>query len=185
MEEWRDIKGYEGKYQVSNLGRVRSLNYRGNTNKEHILKATMTRQGYLRIQLSKNGKSKSKFVHRLVAETFIPNIKNKPQINHKDGNKINNNVKNLEWCTCSENVKHAFDNGLKKPTKYYEGKHAYHKMKKVKCITTNKIFNSIREASKYYNCDENKIGMVCRGQRKSCGKTPNGEKLKWIYIEEE
>lgn len=109
IEIWKDIKGYEGKYQISNLGNVRSL-----YDENQICKTPRTkmlrlceRNGYCTIVLSMKGKRKSFQVHRLVAETFIPNTKNKPFINHIDENRKNNNVNNLEWCTQLENVKHS------------------------------------------------------------------------------
>lgn len=113
-EEWRDIQDYEGLYQVSNFGRVRSLGLRNkNANNERIklLKPGVTGIGYNMITLC-NGKLKQKLVHRLVAQAFIPNTKNYPIINHIDGNKLNNKVNNLEWCTQKQNIQHSFKNGL-------------------------------------------------------------------------
>ena len=109
METWKDIEDFEGKYQVSNFGRVRN-------SRNQIMKQAKHYKGYLIIQLYKHGKPKTKAIHRLVANAFINNPKNKPQINHKDGNKQNNNVSNLEWCTQSENNLHAYKTGLKKIT---------------------------------------------------------------------
>ena len=97
-EEWRDIKGYEGRYQVSNLGRVKSLNYR-HTNKEKILSNTTNTKDYLTVSLYKNGKIKTYYIHKLVAAHFIPNPDNYKEVNHKDENKSNNCVSNLEWCS--------------------------------------------------------------------------------------
>lgn len=101
-EIWKDIPGYEGKYEVSNLGNVRSLNY-NHTGEIKLLKQGTNKKGYKLVNLCKNGKQKCYLIHRLVAMTFIPNPNNLPIINHKDENKVNNNVKNLEWCTIAYN----------------------------------------------------------------------------------
>lgn len=104
-EEWRDIKGYEGIYQVSNLGNIKSLpryDYRGHLRKEKHLKKK-EHQGYLFTKLYKNGIYKMKPVHRLVAQAFIPNPENYPEVNHKDENPSNPRMDNLEWCTSKYN----------------------------------------------------------------------------------
>lgn len=106
MEEWKDIIDYEGMYQVSSEGRVKSLKY----GKERILKPASETGGYLQITLLKNGKSKHYRIHRLVANAFIPNIENKPEINHIDEDKTNNNVMNLEWSTREENCNYGTHN---------------------------------------------------------------------------
>ena len=117
-EEWKDIKNYEGLYQVSNLGNVKSLERNKSNGKglvkidEKILTQNITNWGYCKVALYKNGARKYYKVHRLVAEAFIPNPNNKEQINHIDGNKLNNNVNNLEWNTRIENMNHARINGL-------------------------------------------------------------------------
>lgn len=120
MEEiWKDIKSYEGLYQVSNLGRIKSLkkirrNGKGFYVQEEKLKTLQLwkEEGYYSIVLYKNDGGRTYHIHRLVAQAFIPNPENLPQVNHKDGNKSNNSVENLEWVTCSENVKHAYKKHL-------------------------------------------------------------------------
>lgn len=105
-EIYRDIIGYEGLYQISNFGNVKSLERitsDGRRIKERFLNFTNTKDGYFRVILCKNKISKAFLVHRLVAQAFIPNTNNLPQINHKDENHINNNVNNLEWCTAKYN----------------------------------------------------------------------------------
>lgn len=116
-EIWKDISGYEGLYQISNFGRVKSLAKhcgfgKGYTTKEIILKPHL-RLGYISYTLYKNDIPKAIGAHRLVAIAFIPNPENKPQVNHINGIKTDNSIKNLEWVTNSENVKHAFNTGLK------------------------------------------------------------------------
>lgn len=111
-EEWRKIEGADERYEVSNTGKVRSTNY-NKTGKTKELKQKIDKYGYCVVTLHINGKQKYPSVHRLVAKAFIPNPNNLPQVNHKDTDKKNNNVSNLEWCTCSGNIKHAFDSGLK------------------------------------------------------------------------
>lgn len=111
--EWKAIPGYEGKYEVSDKGEVRSLNYRG-TNRSQVLKPLTSGKGYLMVGLCKNGKMHWEKIHRLVASLFIPNPGNKPQVNHLDGVKTNNVASNLEWVTGGENQVHAYRTGLKK-----------------------------------------------------------------------
>ena len=124
--EWRSVIGYEGYYDVSNFGDVRSVSrtVSRDTTGDYwkvgaILKASVTPKGYLRIQLTKDCSSRSYMVHRLVAEVFIENKENKPEVNHVDGNKKNNHVVNLEWVTSSENLQHAYETQLKDPAVKY------------------------------------------------------------------
>lgn len=114
IELWRDIKDYEELYQVSSLGRVKSLERKSDVDgrliKSKILKTGLNNPGYKFIVLRKNGISENKMIHRLVAEAFLNNPLD--CVNHIDGNKQNNKVTNLEWCTYSDNRKHAYDKGL-------------------------------------------------------------------------
>ena len=120
MVEWRPIKDYEGLYEISNTGLVKALEKRVDSGKchrtwnSHIKRFGVDAKGYLRVSLSKEGVNKTYKVHRLVATAFIPNPLQLPCVNHIDGNKTNNHVSNLEWCTHSENLKHAFKTGLKR-----------------------------------------------------------------------
>ena len=103
-EVWKDIKGYEGLYQISNLGRVKRVTT------GRILKGGKDKDGYLMVKLYKNNIRSNKKIHRLVAEAFIPNPENKPQVNHADENKTNNSLDNLEWMTAKENINHGTHN---------------------------------------------------------------------------
>ena len=149
MEIWRDIKGYEGIYQISNKGRVKSLNYR-RTGKEKILKPGKTKPGYLCISLYKKGeKCKCFSIHRLVAQAFLPNPDNLPIVNHKDENKLNNNVENLEWCNSEYNLNYGNRN---ERVNIARKKHR----KKIVCVESNEIFNGSKDIfDKIINCCEN------------------------------
>lgn len=143
-EEWRDVKGFEGIYQVSNLGNVRSLSRldaRGHSIKGKMLSTNVPiKAGYPCVNL-KNGKHKRLAVpiHRLVAENFIPNNDDLPQVNHIDGNKMNNSVDNLEWVSCSDNIRHAVMNNLM-PNHYY----AYNGETNPRCKLTDNQISEIR-----------------------------------------
>lgn len=125
MEEiWKDVVGYEGLYQVSNFGKVKSLNYkRLGVQRDMTLRDTSV--GYFMVLLRKNGKGASKYVHRLVADAFLDNPEDKKCVNHKDGDKHNNLAENLEWVTYKENTVHAVCTGLRKSsTKFGELTHS-------------------------------------------------------------
>lgn len=153
MEIWKDIKGYEGYYQVSNLGRVKSLNtrlkyrYGYRTRKGRILKPSISHKGYFKITLSKNNKSRNATIHRTVAQAFIPNPENKPCTNHKNGIKTDNRVENLEWCTISENTQHAYDTGLKVTSEKLKEINRIRVSKRVINIRSGKCYRSLKEAS--------------------------------------
>jgi len=151
-EEWIGINGFSGRYLISSHGRIKSL--RDN----RIMKPLKTTTGYYQIQFSENGIRSQFRIHRLVADAFISNPNNKPEINHKDGNKLNNAASNLEWCTKSENAKHAYDSGLNG------------RMRPIVCLNLNgdvvKKYKSAREAEEDGYANQ-LIAKCCLGQRKS------------------
>ena len=189
-EIWKDIKGYEGLYQVSNFGRVKSLErYRENHSKlqkvEEKIKATRKdSQGYLLIDLYKDNKQKTVRVHRLVAEAFIPNEDGKQTVNHRDGNKENNKVSNLEWATFKEQNHHFYKKNLKSPKNIEKAVKAMNRAtsKKTRCINTGVVYESASEAGRKLGIHASSIMRCCRGESKSAGKHENGEPLKWEYV---
>ena len=160
MECWETINEYEGLYEISNLGRIRNIRYK------NILKPGNHRDGYLKICLSKNNSKRTFQVHRLVALAFLPKVNGKKYVNHKDGNKKNNNVNNLEWCTRSENQKHAYKLGLQVPLKGECLKHS-----KLTEVDIYKIFElSKRGVEQYnlaemFNVNQSTISRVLNGRR--------------------
>ena len=167
MEVWKDVVGYEGKYQVSNTGKVKSLRMWSSVQKryisrERILKQYESRCGYLQIGLKTEGNRKLGLVHRLVAEAFIPNVENKREVNHINGIKTDNRVENLEWNTSQQNTIHAYRNGLEKPRC----------TSVIQCDLQGKSlkeWESIRSASKELNIEERNISACCRGKRNKAG----------------
>lgn len=149
METWKPVIGYEGIYEISNTGLVKSLSRnkhcghemsKPQITKERILTIRTDRLGYTRVKLSKNGVSKLLYLHRLIAKAFIENPKSSKEVNHIDGDKSNNEISNLEWCTRSENLKHAFKNGLKRAKKGEENNKAKLNVTEVKEI--RKLYNT-------------------------------------------
>lgn len=131
-EIWKDVAGFEGLYQVSNFGRVRSMDRRVRTKGNYTRKVNGVvlkncfDGNYFHVILNNKGKGKVFLVHRIVAEAFIENRYGLPQVNHKDGNKLNNKVTNLEWCTAKDNLMHAFSTGLATPQiTHYRGVKAF------------------------------------------------------------
>ena len=170
MEEiWLPIKGYEGFYEISNKGRVKSLPRNGTIKKPKILALSNDCDGYKIITLNKKGVAKTEKVHRLVGIAFIPNPMDKPQINHIDGDKTNNLVANLEWCTPTENNRHR--------CRVLNYKNVPHHCKKVRCIETGKVYESIKAAAREKNGSSSNLknAITKRGQQRFAG-------LHWEFV---
>lgn len=175
-EEWRYIPDFEGYYQASNLGRIKSIDRvvpdgKGGERrvKERILSQFENEEEYLLVRFGRTNtrNSSCQLVSRMVAASFIPNPLNKRTVNHKKGNKKDNRAIELEWNTNQENNIHAFrELGRRSGTFGKTGKKC-HSSKPVKCLNDKKIFVSIRDAAKYYGIDYAGIGMVCVGKQKS------------------
>lgn len=162
-EIWKDVVGYEGIYKVSNFGKVLSISYR---NKEYskIRLNQIDNYGYSVIDLFLCKKRRNVKVHRLVAIAFIPNPENKPQVNHKDGNKLNNHVFNLEWCTDSENNIHAYKIGLKFMSCDLKIKIAKIKSKKIINNKTGIIYDSLTDACKKEKISQSYLWKILKGK---------------------
>ena len=181
-EIWKDASGYEGLYQVSNRGRVRSIERRSFIGRKcggRMMKPGYNSRGYLVVSLHKNGKKKTKSVHRIVAETFLPNPNGLPQVNHRDEIKGNNNVENLEWCDAKYNINYGMR--IEKLSK---------KVRAVNVETAEVItFNSTREAGRKGYRSSN-VSMACKGAFKTKagtliggdGRTYKG--YRWSYDDE-
>lgn len=182
-EIWKDIAGFEGHYQVSNFGRIKSCDrilphkIHGTWHiKERILKPHWNGAGRTNYQVVHlhvgNGRMRCVRIHRVVAETFIPNPQNLPQVNHIDGDKKNNFVQNLEWVSSEENVAHSWKTGLCNGI-------VNAKRKPVFNLDTGETFNSIADAERSYGGSIGTISHVLCGTR----KTAHG--CKWAYVKEE
>ena len=176
-EIWKDVVGYEGIYEVSNLGRVRTHENKTTyterhgvrTWKQRILKQKVNKDRSCRVCLWKDGIEKTLLVHRLVARAFIENPENKPTVNHLDGNRLNNRLENLEWATYEENNRHAFENNLIQSSQYV--------------MTINKttderiIHGSMSKASSHMGKNKGYVSG-----KHSRGKYEN-ENYSWIFID--
>lgn len=178
---WKDVKGYEGLYIVSDTGQVKSL-----FRYKKVLKPNVTKRGYCTVQLFKDGKSKRLLIHRLVAEAFIPNEYNYPQVNHIDENKTNNSVANLEWCTAKYNMN--YNNGIErrianrdysleslKETARRNGKKVSRPVLQIDGDRIIARFESAKAASLATGIDHSHICDAARGKYKTAGG------YKWKY----
>lgn len=161
-EIWKDCKGYEGLYQVSNLGRVWSVR------KQTYLKGCADRDGYLKVYLTaKNGKHKNEYIHRLVSLVFIPNPSGLPQVNHKDENKQNNCADNLEWVSVKANANHGTRNKRISKANSFP----------VYCVELDKVFYGAREAERELGINHSGISRACSGRQLTAGG------FHWCYVQ--
>lgn len=191
MEKWKDVVGYEGMYQVSNFGNIKSLNRISLNNrslKGRLLSQRTDKDGYKIVTLFKNGVRVDMKVHRCVASAFISNPCNYPEVNHKDESKANNNVSNLEWCTSKYNANYgtrskkisAANKGCPRPymkgaNNYFYGKHYCGELSPsskvvLKCDTGGNVldrYTCTREAAEAVGCSQSAISMGCLGKRKT------------------
>lgn len=174
MEQWKPIENYEGLYEVSSLGRIKSLpRWKQNHSKLEYIEEKILKQGfngkYYHVRLSKDGKVKIYLIHKLVAEAFLDNPNNYPCVNHKDENKLNNNVNNLEWCTQKYNCNYGKRNNcLRKRIGQYD-------------LQENLIreWQGMRVASRELNICYSSIYKCCKGKLKTAGN------FIWRYADEE
>lgn len=184
----KDIPKFEGLYAATEDGKIWSYY------KNKFLKTTLTKEGYLKVVLVKNKIHYNKLVHRLIAQTFLENPNNLPIINHKDENKINNSINNLEWCdykynsnygTLPEKLSKKMKNFLRTHPDFMKGKNN-HKSIPIKCIETNQIFETYTDAAKWCKLKD----VTCfidyfKGKQGSAGKHPETkEKLHWLKFED-
>lgn len=174
IEEWKDIPGWEGAYQVSSFGRVKSLprTFIAKDNhvwvvKEKIRSQSFDGDGYLQVYLSVRQYRKMVKPHRFVAKLFVPNPDNKPTVNHKKGVKVDNMAWALEWCTHSENEKHSYDVLGKKPKNSMLGKFGafHHRSRRIRCNTLDIEFHGIMEAARQLGLNAGNIGAVLKKER--------------------
>ncbi len=182
IEEWRDVPCYEGIYQVSNFGRVKSvarISAQGHRLKERMRKPETDKDGYSVVNLCANGSVKVFKVHRLVAMAFIPNDGDLPQVNHINGIKDDNRVINLEWVTGSENVQHAFDSGIRTPQhiSFYGERNPHCKLTDEQCDKMRSMKNEGTPnvvLSKLFGVGPSQVGRIVRNQQRTKGSVQLG-----------
>ena len=162
IEHWRPIDGFSGAYQVSDMGNVRSMDYL-HTGRIQNLAPAKSSNGYLSVMLFRDGKSKRHSVHALVAKAFVKNKSDGTEVNHKNGDKMDNRAQNLEWCTKSENAQHAVS---------VLGR----RVRPVLCVETGERFPSIIAASKATSMDSSSIAKNAKG------KKPSVRGMHWKYL---
>jgi NUMOD4 motif/HNH endonuclease len=158
-EIWRPIPDYEGYYEISTTGKVRGLERtvihpKGKRKvKTKILVTKINNWGYEEVKLSRAGKTSTKHIHSLLAKTYIPNLFNKPEVNHINGNKADNRLQNIEWVTRGENMKHAYKTGLVKKTL-------------IKDLCSGTLFRTLDEAAKFYKISKRACKYRAKGKTK-------------------
>lgn len=189
MVEVKCVKGYEGLYIIDNLGNVVSLprqNGRFFLNQYRMLTPHKSKFGYLQVALTKNNKTKTVLLHRLIAEHFIDNPNNYPCVNHKNGLKDDNRIENLEWCTKSENTLHAFNNNLGgfrdraiESVKAINEKAIYRKIVLIDKDGKEYVFDCTRKAAEFIGTNNDDVTRAIRKSQRVCGYKAYGEKCEY------
>ena len=183
----KSIIGYEGLYIIDNIGNIVSLpkiNGSRFVNEYNILKQKVNKFGYKEVTLSKNGKAKTILLHRLIANHFVPNPNNLPQVNHINGIKTDNRIENLEWCTVSHNTKHAYENNLGDFRRYANAgiekmnKHTQYVLVILVAPNGDELkFYSVRDAANYLGVKSDEVTRAIRKHQRVNGHYAFGEKL--------